>query len=150
MNPSVNLVEYVMEFDQVRKYLLAKPFTTESFPFGEDTHVFKVKSKMFALVAWRKNALMINLKCDPDESCALRDIFNSITTGYHMDKKHWISVYYPNSIANQIKTEGSSNSETRPISIVPNGELERIIDNSFMLVVSKMPKKEQTSILLNL
>ncbi|WP_153913428.1 MmcQ/YjbR family DNA-binding protein [Shewanella sp. TC10] len=139
-----------MEFDHVRTYLLSKPFTTESFPFGEGTHVFKVKSKMFALVGWRNDALMINLKCDPDESCALRDIFNSITTGYHMDKKHWISVYYPNNLTNQRIIESSAANNSAPINLVPTGELERIIDNSFMLVVSKMAKKEQTSILLHL
>ncbi|MDO6610145.1 MmcQ/YjbR family DNA-binding protein [Shewanella sp. 1_MG-2023] len=139
-----------MEFDQVRAYLLSKPFTTESFPFGEGAHVFKVNSKMFALVGWRKNALMINLKCDPDESCALRDIFNSITTGYHMDKKHWISVYYPNDVENQRIIESSVANNSAPINLVPAGELERIIDNSFMLVVSKMAKKEQTSILLHM
>jgi len=117
---------YDMEFEELKKYLLAKPETVETFPFGDDVHVFKVKNKMFALLGWRNDLMMLNLKCDPDESVALRDIFPAITEGYHMDKKHWISLYFDNT--------------------VPNGEVERLIDNSFRLVISKMTKKDQQSI----
>ncbi|GGN75710.1 hypothetical protein GCM10009193_16280 [Shewanella aestuarii] len=85
---------------------------------------------MFALVGRRNDLLMLNLKCDPDEANALKDIFPAITPGYHMDKKHWISIYF----------DGS----------VPDGEVKRIIDNSFLLVVNSLPKKEQTSIRLQL
>lgn len=116
-----------MDFTSLKHYITDKPVTTETFPFGEDVHVFKVNNKMFALVSWRNDLMMLNLKCDPDESASLRDIFPSITEGYHMDKKHWISIYFDNT--------------------VPTGEVKRLIDNSFMLVVSKMPKKEQKLIL---
>jgi predicted DNA-binding protein (MmcQ/YjbR family) len=119
-----------MDFDLLKKYLLDKPQTTLSFPFGEDVSVFKVKNKMFALVGWRNDMMMLNLKCDPDEAVALQDIFTAIKPGYHMDKKHWISVYFD--------TE------------VPQGEIYRLIDNSFALVVSKMTKKDQQSILIQL
>lgn len=118
-----------MKFEEIKEYLLSKPVTTESFPFGDDVHVFKVNNKMFALLGWRNDLMMLNLKCDPDESIALRDIFPAITEGYHMDKKHWVSVYF----------DGS----------VPTGEVLRLIDNSFMLVVSKMTKKDQKSVLLH-
>ncbi|QBF84039.1 MmcQ/YjbR family DNA-binding protein [Shewanella maritima] len=74
-----------MQFETLRNYLLAKPEATESFPFGEGAHVFKVKGKMFALIAWRDGVLMMNLKCDPDEAIALCDIFDAIKPGYHMD-----------------------------------------------------------------
>lgn len=119
-----------MDNTKIRNYLLAKPSTVESFPFGDDTHVFKVKHKMFALLGQRNDLMMLNLKCDPDESLALQDIFSGITPGYHMNKKHWISVYF----------DGS----------VPESEVERLIDNSFLLVVSQMNKKDEQSILLHL
>jgi len=118
-----------MNHAQVQNYLLAKPEAIETFPFGDDIHVFKVKNKMFALLGRRNDLMMLNLKCDPDESVALRDIFPAITQGYHMDKKHWISIYF----------DGT----------VPVGEVQRLIDNSFLLVVSKMTKKDQQSILLH-
>lgn len=116
-----------MDREQVRQYLHTKPEAIESFPFGEDAHVFKVKNKMFALLALRNDLLMINLKCEPSEGIALCDMFAAITPGYHMDKKHWISVYF----------DGS----------VPEGEVKRLIDNSFNRVVANMPKKDQQSIL---
>jgi predicted DNA-binding protein (MmcQ/YjbR family) len=119
-----------MDFEELKKYLLLKPETTETFPFGDDVHVFKVKNKMFALLGWRNDLMMLNLKCDPDESVALRDIFPAITEGYHMDKKHWVSVYFDDT--------------------VPTGEVQRLIDNSFLLVISKMTKKDQKSIMLHL
>ena len=119
-----------MNHVQAQTYLLAKPETAETFPFGDDVHVFKVKNKMFALLGWRNDLMMLNLKCDPDESVALRDIFPAITQGYHMDKKHWISIYF----------DGT----------VPVGEVQRLIDNSYLLVVSKMTKKDQASILVHL
>lgn len=119
-----------MQLEALQTYLLDKPQTIRSFPFGKDVQVFKVNHKMFALVSWRNDLMMINLKCDPDEAVALRDIFPAITQGYHMDKKHWISVYF----------DGT----------VPEDEIKRIIDNSFLLVVSKMTKKDQQSILVHL
>jgi predicted DNA-binding protein (MmcQ/YjbR family) len=113
-----------------KEYMLAKPESTLGFPFGDDVSVFKVKNKMFSLIGKRNDLMMMNLKCDPDESAALRDIYPSITEGYHMSKKHWISIYF----------DGS----------VPDNEVLRLIDSSFMLVVSKMTKKNQKSILIKL
>ena len=113
------------------KYLLNKPETIEDFPFGADVSVFKVKGKMFATLAWGqdKSHFWMNLKCDPDEALALRDIFPSVIPGYHMNKTHW----------NTVILDGS----------VPTGEIERMIDNSFILVVKKMPKRKQTSLLIH-
>ena len=117
-----------MNYEELKAYLLAKPFATLDFPFGDDVSVFKVNNKMFALVGTRNNVMMINLKCDPDEAAALCDIYSAITPGYHMDKKHWISLYFDGSVA--------------------DSETMRLIDNSFNLVVSKLSKKEQLSIKL--
>lgn len=121
-------------FKAIKAYSLSKPFTRIDFPFGEDFYVFKVQDKMFALMSYDKNKLMLNLKCDPDEASALRDIFSAIKPGYHMNKRHWISVYFE-----------AENQQGVP----PVGEIERLIDNSWSLVVSKMPKKQQTAILLH-
>jgi len=129
-----------MTYQQAEKYLLSKPEACVDYPFGDDIKVFKVKNKMFATLALGKmgkgNAegvegdkedWWMNLKCDPDEAVMLRDIFPSIIPGYHMNKRLW----------NTIILDGS----------IPQGEIERMIDNSFKLVVSKMTKKDQQSIL---
>lgn len=126
---------------QVEQYLLAKPEVLIYYPFGEDVKVFKVKNKLFATMALGKGNekgtdgkmaghFCINLKCDPDEAIMLRDIFSSVIPGYHMNKAQW----------NTIILDGS----------IPKGEIERMIDNSFSLVVNKMTKKDQQSILINL
>ncbi|QFU23863.1 MmcQ/YjbR family DNA-binding protein [Shewanella eurypsychrophilus] len=128
-----------MEFETAKQYLLTKPHTLVDFPFGADVYVFKVKNKMFATLAIGKMGKgdeegnkhwWMNLKCDPDEAAILRDIFPSVIPGYHMNKALW----------NTIILDGS----------IPSGEIERMIDNSFQLVVAKMTKKMQASILLHL
>jgi predicted DNA-binding protein (MmcQ/YjbR family) len=128
-----------MDHIQAKNYLLSKPFTLETFPFGEGVAVFKVKDKMFATLALgkmgksqdkNKPIWWMNLKCDPQEAIMLRDIFTAVIPGYHMNKVHW----------NTLKLDGS----------IPSGEVERMMDNSFDLVVSKMTKKDQASILVHL
>jgi len=128
-----------MNQEQAREYLLNKPFTVETFPFGDGVSVFKVKHKMFATLALGKmgnsdnqgnDISWMNLKCDPQEAIMLRDIFPSVIPGYHMSKVHW----------NTVKLDGS----------VPQGEIQRMVDNSFDLVVGNMIKKDQQSILLHL
>ena len=119
-----------MNSKKVREYFLNKPHSEECYPFGSDVAVFKVKGKMFATYGIHNDLPAINLKCDPDEACALRDIFKSVIPGYHMNKQHWNTVYLDGTI--------------------PQGELELMIDNSFLLVVNKMTKKDQQSILVHL
>jgi len=121
--------------------MLAKPESSLDFPFGDDVSVFKVKGKMFATLSLGTGKekdtdgkmagfYCINLKCDPEEAVMLRDIFDAVIPGYHMNKAMW----------NTVILNGS----------VPAGEIERLIDNSYMLVVKKMTKKDQQSILLHL
>ncbi|OUS23179.1 hypothetical protein A9Q98_16090 [Thalassotalea sp. 42_200_T64] len=128
-----------MSAEQIERYLLAKPGSTLDYPFGEDVKVFKVKNKMFATMATGKMGKgddagnmhwWMNLKCDPDEAVMLRDIFPSIISGYHMNKRLW----------NTIILDGS----------IPQGEIERMMDNSFILVVNKMTKKDQQSLSLHI
>ena len=130
-----------LTFMQIEQYLLAKPEASLYYPFGDDVKVFKVKNKMFATLSLGKGSekdvgdkmaghYCINLKCEPEESVMLRDIFDTVIPGYHMNKKLWNTVILDDSI--------------------PQGEIERMIDNSFMLVVSKMTKTDQASILVHL
>jgi len=80
-----------MDLEILRDYCISKKGTTESFPFGDDTLVFKVNGKIFALVNLDGDT-SINLKCDPAYALELRERFASVTPGYHMNKKHWNTV----------------------------------------------------------
>ena len=127
---------------QGEQYLLNKPEAKLDYPFGDEVKVFKVKNKMFATLALgkmgkgdgqgnssEKGDWWMNLKCDPDEAVMLRDIFPSVIPGYHMNKRLW----------NTVILDGS----------IPQGEIERMIDNSFQLVVNKMTKKDQQSLTIH-
>ncbi|KJY97510.1 MULTISPECIES: MmcQ/YjbR family DNA-binding protein [Pseudoalteromonas] len=124
-----------MDSQGVHDYLLTKPLSSVAQPFGPGVDVYKVKDKMFATLALGKMGKedednrhwRVNLKCDPDEAQALRDIFTAVIPGYHMNKKLW----------NTVILDGS----------IPAGEIQRMIDNSYTLVVSNMPKKEREQIL---
>ena len=80
-----------MDIESLREYCISKKNATESFPFGDDTLVFKTNGKIFALVNLDGN-LSINLKCDPAFAIELRERYPSVTPGYHMNKKHWNTV----------------------------------------------------------
>jgi len=75
-----------MNSEEIREYCLAKPGVTEGFPFDEQTLVFKVMNKMYALVGLERVPLFINLKCDPERAIELREQYEDIQPGYHMNK----------------------------------------------------------------
>jgi predicted DNA-binding protein (MmcQ/YjbR family) len=102
-----------MNIELLRDYCISKSDSTEGFPFGEDTLVFKVSGKIFAL-ANLDGDLSINLKCDPALAIELREKYSSVTPGYHMNKKYW----------NTVLLDGS----------VPVQELFSWIDHSYNLV----------------
>ncbi|MEJ2131478.1 MAG: MmcQ/YjbR family DNA-binding protein, partial [Gammaproteobacteria bacterium] len=77
---------------QLRAQVLAKPGAIEEQPFGPSALVYKVAGKMFALIAWQAEPLRISLKCEPFEAEALRDEFDAIQPGYHLNKRHWNTV----------------------------------------------------------
>ena len=82
-----------MNVEELREYVLQKAAVTEGFPFGEDTLVFKVNAKIFALVSLTSSPLQFNVKCDPATAIELRDEYpESVLPGYHMNKKHWNTV----------------------------------------------------------
>ena len=75
-----------MDFESFKNYCLSKKGTTASFPFGEGTIVLKVGSKMFSCFNINEKPLKVNLKCDPGIAMDLRDRYESVTPGYHMNK----------------------------------------------------------------
>ena len=119
-----------MNLETYYEYCLSKKGVTEHFPFDEDTLVFKVGGKMFALsslLQWEKGAPSVNLKCDPERAQELRAEYDAIQPGFHMSKIHW------NTIAvNQD---------------VPNALLKELIDHSYDLVFKSLAKKIQTEII---
>lgn len=82
-----------MDAERLREFALRLDGVEESFPFGEDTLVFKVKGKIFLLIALEDSPLRFNVKCDPDAAVELREEFpENILPGYHMNKKHWNTI----------------------------------------------------------
>jgi predicted DNA-binding protein (MmcQ/YjbR family) len=90
--------------DELRELCLSLPQAIEAFPFGEETSVFKTSGndKLFAVCALDSEPLAVTLKCDPEESLALRQEFAQITPGYHMNKKHWITVVLDSGIPDEL------------------------------------------------
>ncbi|WP_343623261.1 MmcQ/YjbR family DNA-binding protein [Flavobacterium lindanitolerans] len=112
------------------EYCLSKKGVTEHFPFDEDTLVFKVGGKMFALSAlsgWEKGTPSINLKCDPERAEELRAEFDDIKPGYHMSKVHWNTVSLHGDVTDKMVRE--------------------LIDHSYDLVFKSLTKKIQTEII---
>lgn len=109
-----------MNIEKLRQYCLCKPGSEESFPFDEDTLVFKVGGKMFCLAGLSKGDRM-NLKCDPGRCVELRELYPFILPGYHMNKKHWNTVVF-----RECDDEGL---------------LEQLIDHSYDLVIESLPVK---------
>ena len=88
-----------MTVDDIRNYCLKKRGRiTEGFPFGEDALVFKVNGKMFLLLMIDERPLSVNLKCDPELAIELRERYESVRPGYHMNKKHWNTVVLDGSL----------------------------------------------------
>jgi predicted DNA-binding protein (MmcQ/YjbR family) len=109
-----------LNIESLRSYCLLKKGTTEEFPFDENTLVFKVMGKMYAL-ANVEQFNSVNLKCDPERAIQLREQYPAVLPGYHMNKKHW----------NTILADGS----------IPDRTIQQWIDHSYELVVNSLPKK---------
>ena len=108
-----------MNIEILREYCISKMNVTESFPFDDDTLVFKAGGRIFALVNLEGD-LSINLKCDPALAVELRERHSTVIPGYHMNKKHW----------NTIFIDGS----------VPDKEVFSWIDHSYNLVLKSKKK----------
>ena len=115
-----------MNYKTIRSYLLSRPEAREDSPFGPDVAVMKIDNKMFATLIDSAEGARMNLKCDPDEALMLRDIFPAVLPGYHMNKRHW----------NTVVLDGS----------IPPGEIERMVDRSYGLVVKSLRKAQRTAL----
>lgn len=118
-----------MDYNEAKYYLLSKPEAREDYPFGPDVMVPKIKGKMFATLAYNGELANMNLKCEPHQAQELRDLFEAVKPGYHMNKKHW----------NTVILDGS----------IPVGEIERMIDHSYGLVVKKLKNVEREALELS-
>jgi len=117
-----------MHIDEYREHCINKTGVTEEFPFDENILVFKIMGKMFSATDV-ENFESINVKCDPELAVELREQYDAVIPGYHMNKRHWNTIVMDNS--------------------VPDYLVKKWIDDSYTLVVSKLPKSLKDSNLLN-
>ena len=110
-----------MNIEEFHAYCLAKKGVEETFPFGEQTLVFKVMGKMFALTGLDSEEFKVNLKCDPDWAIELREQYPEIQPGWHMSKMHWNTVHFEEELEEKF--------------------LRELIDHSYDLVVKGFSKK---------
>ena len=119
-----------MNLETYYEYCLSKKGVTEHFPFDEETLVFKVGGKMFALSSlneWEKGNPSVNLKCNPEYAEELRAEYDNIKPGWHMSKIHWNTI--------EINSE------------VPDSLIKELIDHSYNLVFKSLTKKVQLEVL---
>ncbi|WP_263170549.1 MmcQ/YjbR family DNA-binding protein [Streptomyces sp. SCSIO ZS0520] len=107
---------------ELRAFCLSFNAVAEEFPFNPETSVFKVLGKVFALSALDAEPLTISLKCDPEEAVRLRERHPEIVPGYHLNKRHWNTV---------------------TVGPLPDRQLRELIEDSYDLVVAKLPRAER-------
>ena len=109
--------------EEIRDFALSLPASTESFPFDEDTLVYKVGNKIFLVLALEKHPIPITLKCDPQKGNVLREQYTIIQPAYHFNKRHWITVTDPTEL---------------PFALVSS-----LIFDSYKLVYNSLTRKER-------
>jgi predicted DNA-binding protein (MmcQ/YjbR family) len=114
-----------VNIETLREYCVSKPAVAESFPFGEDTLVFKVGGKIFLLIGVDEGN-RFNVKCDPELAIELREQHDEVRPGYHMNKTHWNTVYMDGALTDK--------------------QLREMIDHSYQLILKSLPKKLQEEI----
>ncbi len=115
-----------MDLIEFREYCLSLPLAEETTPFDDDTLVYKVCGKMFAM-GGISDFGNINLKCDPERAMELRERHSEITPGYHMNKTHW----------NTVDTGGD----------LPDTMIREMIRDSYMLVVGSLPRTRREEVM---
>ncbi len=114
-----------MDLEKIREYCLSKLGVTECFPFDQQTLVFKVGGKMFALIDV-ETPESINVKCDPEKAIELRERYPAILPGYHMNKKHWNTVQLNQGLSDQL--------------------ILSFLNESYQLVYQSLTKKQRSEI----
>ena len=116
--------------EEIREFCLSKKGVEESFPFDNETLVFKVGGKMFCLTSlkdWENGTPSLNLKCDPEKALELRAEYDAINPGYHMSKIHWNTVAFHSDVNDQLMKE--------------------LINDSYALVFKSLTKKIQNELI---
>lgn len=114
-----------MHIELLREHCISLTAVKEEFPFDNDTLVFKVAGKMFALTSL-SNPTSVNVKCDPELSEELRANYSAVKPGYHMNKIHWNTVTFNEDVT--------------------DAHLLQMVDDSYNLVVKSLPKKIRESL----
>lgn len=109
-----------MDIEWLRQYCLSKKAVEEALPFGPDVLVFKVAGKVFLFVSLDTEKMRFSVKCNPEKAIELREQYECVQAGYHLNKKHWNTIY--------------------PDGSVPVKLLKEWIDHSYDLVVKSLPK----------
>ena len=112
--------------EHLRRHCLSQPGASEEFPFGEQVSVFKVASKIFAIVDLHATPLEVSVKCDPDIAVGLRAQHRAVRPGYHLDKRHW----------NTVTIDGS----------LDDAGVEAMIDDSYDLVVARLTRAQRAGL----
>ena len=118
-------IKFIMDIESIREHCIAKASVTETFPFGENTLVFKVLDKIFLLVGL-ENPDRFNAKCDPERSQELRAKYPEVQPGFHMNKVHWNTIFINGRLTDQ--------------------QIIKLIDHSYELVVKSLPKSKQAKL----
>lgn len=116
----------MLDRNALRDYCLSMTGAYEDFPFGPDVAVLKVKGKMFALLPLDESPQSISLKCDPVEAAILRQNYESVTPGYHLNKKHW----------NTVTVDGEIEDE----------RVKEMMEDSYILVRQKLKKVDRLAL----
>ena len=111
-----------MNIESLRDYCLSKEKAEESFPFGEETLGFKVMNKIF-LLCGLDHPDRFNVKCDPERAILLREEFDEVQPGWHMNKTHWNTVFMNGRLS--------------------DSQLMEMIDHSYDLIISSLPKNKR-------
>lgn len=115
-----------MNIELFREHCLQKNGVAETFPFGEDTLVYKVADKIFAITSFSEPN-QCNLKCDPERAIELRNTYEAVMPGYHMNKKHWNTIYYNKDLDDK--------------------QIISLLQHSYDLVVRSLPMKIRNTLL---
>lgn len=115
----------MLNANDLLQHCLSKKGAVETFPFGPDARVLKVMDKMFAIMPVDGTA-SISLKCEPVWAQMLRDTYEAVKPGYHLNKQHW----------NTVLSDGS----------IPDDEIREMIDHSYTLVVKSLKKSEREAL----
>ncbi len=116
----------MLDYQFVKEFVLSKNGCLETYPFGETPFVAKVGNKMFALLTVDSNPCIISLKCDPEDALLLRGMYASTQPGYHLNKEHWNTLTCDDTLPKEL--------------------VFQLINDSYNLIVTKLPKKVQNSI----